>query len=140
MTARVALALEAPPESPAPESTRAAARTEPVVVPPEQVHNLGPASRIPPGEGRTFWVQGREIAVFRDRRRQVFASQSWCPHHFGSLSDGSVGYGEVTCPLHGMRFDLRTGAARGHECGTLRTWRIRISRDGDLLLTLPASE
>ena len=123
MTARVALALEAPPESVTGE-----------------VYNLGPASRLQPGEGRTYWVNGREIAVYRDRRRQVFASQSWCPHHFGSLGEGAVGYGEVTCPLHGMRFDLRTGAPRGHECGSLRTYRIRISRDGDLLLTLPASE
>ena len=133
MTARVALALEPSPE-PLVDAPLAPARPP---IAPGEVHNLGPASRVPPGEGRTYWVQGREIAVFRDRRRQVFASQSWCPHHFGSLGDGSVGYGEVTCPLHGMRFDLRTGAARGHDCGTLRTYAVRISRDGDLLLTLP---
>jgi nitrite reductase (NADH) small subunit len=139
MTARVALALEAPPER-----QTAPAPAEPVVPirpteAPGEVHNLGPAARVPPGEGRTYWVQGREIAVFRDRRRQLFASQSWCPHHFGSLSEGAVGYAEVACPLHGMRFDLRTGAARGHACGELRTYRIRVSRDGDLLLTLPTS-
>jgi nitrite reductase (NADH) small subunit len=128
MTARVALALEAPPESIA-APVRA-------VAPPGQVHNLGPAARILPGEGRTFWAQGREIAVFRDRRRQVFAAQAWCPHHFGSLGDGAVGYGEVTCPLHGLRFDLRSGAARGHACGAIRTYPIRVSREGDLLLTL----
>jgi nitrite reductase (NADH) small subunit len=137
---RVALALEAPPE-PVAESVRPELVVAPVRAPepPGEVHNLGPASRVAPGEGRTFWVQGREIAVFRDRRRQMFASQSWCPHHFGSLGEGSVGYGEVTCPLHGMRFDLRTGAPRGHDCGTLRIYRIRVSRDGDLLLTLPAT-
>ena len=101
-----------------------------------RVHNLGPAARLAPGEGRTYWVQGREIAVFRDRRRQVFAAQPWCPHHFGSLSAGSVGYAEVTCPLHGLRFDLRSGVARGHACGSIRTYPIRVSRGGDLLITL----
>lgn len=101
-----------------------------------QVHNLGPASRLAPGEGRSFWVHGKEIAVFRDRRRQVFATQAWCPHHFGSLSAGTVGYAEVACPLHGRRFNLRSGAGRGHDCGTLKTYPIRVSRDGDLLITL----
>lgn len=117
MPARVAVLVDTPPDT-------------------AEAHNLGPASRIPPGEGRRYWVQGREVAVFRDRRRQVFAAQAWCPHHFGALADGSVGYGEVACPLHGLRFDLRTGAPRGHDCGALRTYRVRISRDGDLLLTL----
>jgi nitrite reductase (NADH) small subunit len=130
MTARVALALVVDPpllEAEAPLRPPDAER---------RVHNLGPAARVPAGEGRTFWVEGREVAVFRDRRRQVFAAQAWCPHHFGSLADGAVGYGEVTCPLHGLRFDLRNGAPRGHDCGGLRTYPIRVSRDGELLLTL----
>lgn len=103
---------------------------------PSRVFNLGPASRLAPGEGRSFWVQGTEVAVFRDWRRQLFATQAWCPHHFGSLPDGAVGYAEVTCPLHALRFDLRTGAGRGHDCGGLKTYPVRVSRDGDLLLTL----
>ena len=79
---------------------------------PGEVHNLGPAARVPPGEGRTFWVQGREIAVFRDRRRQVFASQSWCPHHFGSLGDGAVGYArsDLSAARHALRPAHRRGA------------------------------
>jgi nitrite reductase (NADH) small subunit len=101
-----------------------------------QVYNLGPASRIAPGEGRSFWVLGKEVSVFRDRRRQLFATQAWCPHHFGSLADGSVGYAEVTCPLHARRFDLRTGAGRGHDCGALKIYPVRVSRDGDLLITV----
>jgi len=101
-----------------------------------RTHNLGSSSRIPNGEGRTYWVEGQEIAVFRDRRGRVFASQAWCPHHFGPLADGTVGYSEVICPLHGLRFDLRTGAARGHDCGALRTFPIRLTRAGDLLVTI----
>ena len=33
-----------------------------------------------------------------------------CPHRGGPLSDGIVAERCVTCPLHGRRFDLRTGA------------------------------
>jgi nitrite reductase/ring-hydroxylating ferredoxin subunit len=100
--------------------------------------NLGPADRIPMGTGRKYWVEGREVAVYRDRRRQFYASQNWCPHHFGSLADGSVGYSEVSCPLHGLRFDLRSGQPKGHDCGVLRTYRVRLTRRGDLHLILPA--
>lgn len=107
-----------------------------VVSPPRRVV-LGPADRIPVGEGRRFWVDGREIAVYRDRRRQFYATQNWCPHHFGSLADGNVGYSEVSCPLHGLRFDLRTGAPKGHDCGRLRTYRVRLTRRGELELILP---
>lgn len=131
MTARVALAVADALET-HPEVCRAA----PPLVASPRVHHLGPADRIPAGEARTFWVEGREVAVFRDRRRQVFAAQAWCPHHFGSLGDGSVGYAEVTCPLHGLRFDLRTGAARGHDCGSLRTYPVRVTREGALLLSV----
>lgn len=131
MAARVALAVAVALE-PSPDAGRP---TAPIAEPP-RVHQLGPADRIPAGEARTFWVEGKEVAVFRDRRRQVFAAQAWCPHHFGSLGDGSVGYAEVACPLHGLRFDLRTGAARGHDCGTLRTYPVRVTREGDLLLTV----
>jgi nitrite reductase (NADH) small subunit len=99
--------------------------------------NLGAAERIPVGEGRSYWVDGREIAVYRDRRRQFYATQNWCPHHFGSLADGTVGYAEVACPLHGLRFDLRTGAPKAHGCGALRTYRVRLTRRGELELLLP---
>jgi nitrite reductase (NADH) small subunit len=140
--ARVAVALVPRPMVDTPATDAATApvpacpRPQPVARTPGRVHNLGPAARVPVGGGRTYWVEGREIAVFRDRRRQVFAAQPWCPHHFGSLSEGSVGYAEVTCPLHGLRFDLRSGAARGHACGSITTYRVRVSRDGDLLVRL----
>lgn len=66
--------------------------------------------------------------VYGDRRRQFYATQNWCPHHFGSLADGAVGYTEVACPLHGLRFDLRTGAPKGHDCGRLASLPLALSR------------
>ncbi|MPY91121.1 MAG: Rieske 2Fe-2S domain-containing protein [Luteitalea sp.] len=100
------------------------------------VHNLGPATRIPIGEGRTFYAGGQEIAVFRDRKRRVYATQGWCPHRFGPLADGLVGNGEVVCPLHGYRFDLRSGVPKGHACETIRTFPVSLNETGEILLTL----
>ena len=53
--------------------------------------DLGSIDRIPPGEGQTFLVEGREIAVFRSREDEVWATQARCPHKGGLLADGIVG-------------------------------------------------
>src|SRR4051794_35774143 len=69
----------------------------------ETCFDLGPLDRIPLGEGRTFNLGGREVAVFRTRMG-VFATDAMCPHKTGRLADGLVGDGKVICPLHGFKF------------------------------------
>ena len=87
------------------------------------VHNLGSIERIPPGEGRTFVVDGVAIAVFRGRDGRVFATQAKCPHREGPLADGLMGGDTVVCPLHAYKYRLSDGAALNHDCGTLDTYR-----------------
>lgn len=97
--------------------------------------NLGALSAIPPGEGRTFAVQGEAIAVFHTRGGGVFAVQASCPHRGGPLADGLVGGTTLICPLHSWKFDLSTGAALFGECG-LRTFPVRVDEAGQIVLTL----
>ena len=100
-------------------------------------YDLGPLDRIPPGEGQTFLVGGREIAVFRSRRSdELFATQARCPHKQGLLADGIVGDGKVICPLHSYKFDLATGTPLGNACLSLETYRTEITDDGRVLLWL----
>lgn len=99
-------------------------------------YNLGPLSRIPRGEGRTYYVNGRAIAVFRTRDDEVFATQALCPHKAGLLADGMVGAGKVICPLHAYQFSLKTGRPIGNTCQGLRTYPISLSLTGDILLSL----
>jgi nitrite reductase (NADH) small subunit len=105
----------------------------------ENVVNLGPASRIPLGEGRMFVLGERTIAVFRTRGGRVFATQALCPHREGPLADGLTGGGRVVCPLHGLQFELADGQAVGHACGDLETYPVRVSDSGDLLLREPGA-
>ena len=104
-------------------------------------YDLGPIDRIPPGEGQTFLVEGREVAVFRSRvTDELFATQSRCPHKQGLLADGIVGDGKVICPLHSYQFDLATGTPLGNACESLRTYRAEVTADRRVLLWLaPAS-
>jgi nitrite reductase (NADH) small subunit len=95
---------------------------------------LGPSALIPPGEGRVFEIEGRRIAVFRTRQGALFATQAECPHRQGPLADGLVGGGHVVCPLHGFRFDLRTGDALGHACDPLTTYVVAETPEREIVL------
>ena len=99
--------------------------------------DLGAIDRIPPGEGQTFLVAGREIAVFRTRGADaVYATQARCPHKAGLLADGIVGDGKVICPLHSYTFDLATGTALGNACRSLATYHTEITDERRVLLWL----
>ena len=96
--------------------------------------NLGSVEHIALGQGRCFTVNGEEIAVFRQRDGQLFATQNRCPHKQGPLSEGVAGGGKVICPLHAHKFDLATGnGSEPHEC--VKLYRVSES-NGDVLLQL----
>ena len=96
--------------------------------------NLGPASRIPLGEGRVFAVDGRRIAVFRPRDGRLFAVEADCPHRGGPLADGLLGGSIVICPLHGLKFDLATGQPVGNDCRALATYPVELTQDDEIVL------
>ncbi len=88
---------------------------------------------VPPGEGRSVSVGGRKIAVFRTEAG-VFALDAECPHRGGPLADGLVADRCVTCPLHGKRFDLETGATADGE-HVVATHEARVER-GEIFVRL----
>ena len=108
-----------------------------VIVPREAVvYNLGLLERIPLGEGRTFRIEDTAVAIFRTRTNEVFATQATCPHKGGPLADGIIGNGKLICPLHAYKFQLVTGEALGHTCGSLETYPVSLDEDGNVLLYL----
>ncbi|WP_394822324.1 Rieske (2Fe-2S) protein [Pendulispora albinea] len=96
--------------------------------------NLGSVERIALGEGRTFRAGELEVAVFRTRAGELFATQAQCPHGQGPLADGIVGAARVVCPLHAYTFDLRTGCVTQGACDTLRTYPVEVSSTGEVIL------
>jgi nitrite reductase (NADH) small subunit len=96
---------------------------------------LGPIQAIPEGEGRTFQIGSQQVAVFRGREGTLFATQARCPHRGGPLADGLLGAGTLICPLHSLKFDLRTGLSQGGEC-SLRTFAVRLDANGQVVVDL----
>ena len=64
---------------------------------------------IPTGEGRTYEVAGRLVAVFFDGEG-YHAIDDLCPHMGASLGSGPFVEGVVTCPWHAWRFRTCDGA------------------------------
>lgn len=98
---------------------------------------VGRVEDVPRYEGRRVTVDGHRIAIFRTDAA-VYALAADCPHAGGPLQDGLVADGCVTCPLHGWRFELASGAPLSGAEG-VRAYDVEV-RDGALLLQLPVDE
>ena len=96
---------------------------------------IGRADDIPLLEGRTVLLGSRRVAVFRTPDG-FHALAAACPHAGGPLADGLVADNCVTCPLHGRRFDLQTGAGIGGHPG-VESHEV-VVLDGELWLRAPS--
>jgi len=67
------------------------------------------ADEIAEGAAKLVRARGEEMAIFKTNG-QLYAIQNICPHEGGQLCNGWIDGGEVVCPLHGYKFDLKTGA------------------------------
>lgn len=72
--------------------------------------DVAPAAAFPPGSSRRVDADGVDIAVFNANGRYC-AIEDLCSHEAETLSTGTVDGFEITCPRHGARFSLITGAA-----------------------------
>lgn len=69
-------------------------------------------NEIEPGQAKIVDVKGKEIALF-NVGGEYFAIDNMCTHEEASLAEGEIAGYEVTCPLHGAKFDVRSGAVLG---------------------------
>jgi nitrite reductase (NADH) small subunit len=93
---------------------------------------LGSIHDIPPGEGRTFAVDGDMVAVFRLRDGSVRALSAVCPHKGGPIADGQIDLKQVLCPLHLNAWDLTTGCSLSGQ-PPLTVYPVRVLDDQILL-------
>lgn len=62
-----------------------------------------------PGEYQVAIVDGVQVAVI-NLDGTFYAIEDVCTHDGGELTGGTIVGGEIECPRHGARFDIRTGA------------------------------
>lgn len=64
---------------------------------------------VKPGQMKSFAIDGKRVLI-ANWEGTLFATQDLCTHDNGTLGDGELVDGEIECPRHGGRFDLKTGA------------------------------
>ncbi|MDH3752281.1 MAG: Rieske 2Fe-2S domain-containing protein [Acidimicrobiia bacterium] len=70
---------------------------------------VGYASELEPGVPVTCEVEGRRLLVV-NVGDEFFCMADRCSHANTPLSSGRLRGHKLACPLHGARFDIRTGA------------------------------
>jgi len=73
----------------------------------ERVANV---SEIPPGGRKSVVVDDRPALLLR-AGDDYYCIEDTCTHDGQAMTDGELNGCEITCPRHGARFDIRTGAA-----------------------------
>lgn len=84
-------------------------------------HDVAPAGSFKDGVPQRHIVADQMVMVLR-QGGAWYGANALCPHKYGALSDGKVGDGCITCPIHDATFDLETG-----EPGEGEDWAGRLA-------------
>jgi nitrite reductase/ring-hydroxylating ferredoxin subunit len=76
-----------------------------------EFHKLATVDEVGPGEINQYLVDDRFVALC-NVEGEFHAFEDVCTHQFAHLSEGEFTGSEVKCPLHGAKFDVKTGAAK----------------------------
>jgi nitrite reductase (NADH) small subunit len=95
---------------------------------------VGRVEEVPPGEGRTFVVDGVQVAVFRLRDGSLHATQAACPHAGGPLADAQTDVNVLVCPLHQYAYRWSDGTST-NGAHPIRVYPVR-DVDGSIVVDL----
>ena len=80
---------------------------------------------LPPGEGRLFRCDGKDVAVFNLDGR-YHAMEDTCLHAGGPLHQGTILGTKIICPWHHWEFDLRDGSCSLNPHHKLACYEVRV--------------
>jgi 3-phenylpropionate/trans-cinnamate dioxygenase ferredoxin subunit len=97
---------------------------------------LIPAIDIDDNQSVAINLEGRNILVCKSNGN-YYAVYNQCSHQRAELTKGRIRNCYLSCPLHGVRFDLRTGNPKGELTRVpLKTYVVSVAEDGNLHLEL----
>lgn len=86
-------------------------------------------SAINPGDVLGVTVGDREFALY-NLDGEFYATDNLCTHAFALLSQGWLDGEVIECPLHGGRFEVKTGKAMCPPVTeNLKTYKVRVVGD-----------
>jgi len=95
---------------------------------------VGTADQLLPGQRKLAFVDGQSIVLF-NIEGSLHAIENSCPHNGASLAPGRLDGRVLSCPAHGLRFDLVTGRMPGGVGPCLKKHAVHC-RDGKLVVVV----
>lgn len=77
-----------------------------------------------------FTYRRKEICLYK-LEDGIYATDNSCSHEYSPLNEGMIIDGDVYCPKHGSRFDIRSGAVKDFPATRpVKTYEITVDDDG----------
>src|SRR5260221_2314936 len=86
---------------------------------------------VPPGTSKEVLADDQVVALF-NVGGIFYALDGVCPHAGGPLGDGTLSGTTVTCPWHGLQFDVNSGKNCLNPLMTLKNSPLNIVASDDL--------
>ena len=83
------------------------------------------AADVKPGQGIVAEANGKTLAVF-NVDGTIHAINNTCCHREGPLGEGELDGDIVTCPWHGWRFNVTTGACMNNPSAQVEAYEVKI--------------
>lgn len=83
---------------------------------------------IKPGQGLVAEAKGKTLAVF-NVDGAIHAINNTCCHRDGPLGEGELEGNIVTCPWHGWRYNVTTGACMNNPSAKVEAYQVKIEGD-----------
>ena len=80
---------------------------------------------VKPGHGIVAEANGKTLAVF-NVDGGIHAINNTCCHRDGPLGEGELEGNIVTCPGHGWRYDVTTGACMNNPSVKVEAYQVKI--------------
>ncbi len=85
---------------------------------------------IKPQHAVLLQIGNRKLCLTR-HNNDYYATDDKCPHNGESLSKGKINYlGEIICPWHNYRFNLKHGTECENRTDDLSTYSVEKREDG----------
>ncbi len=97
--------------------------------------SVGSVNEVQGGEGRIVDAAGKTIALFNVGGR-YYAIDNTCAHRGGQLGEGDLDGAVVTCPWHGWRWDVTSGANANNPAIKVACFPVTVEQ-GEIFLELP---
>ncbi|WP_159914633.1 Rieske 2Fe-2S domain-containing protein [Pantoea sp. 18069] len=96
----------------------------------------GRADALAPGARKLVFVPGGVSIVVYHHQGRFFALENSCPHAGAALSASACEGHLISCPAHGLRFDVRNGQCTASAALRIPTYGV-VMEDGQLWLSPP---